>query len=131
MSACALVVDDDRLLLRLVEMNLGKTGMRVLLADSGEDALRLAAEEKPDVILLDIMMPFMDGYEVMGRLKADGATQDIPVIMLTAKSSHSDMRKCEEMGAAAYITKPFNLDDLRSTVSRVLQQSSGPRASCE
>lgn len=131
MSACALVVDDDRLLLRLIELNLGKTGMKVLLADRGEEALRLALAEKPDVILLDIMMPSMDGYEVMDRLKANDATHDIPVIMLTAKSSHSDRRKCEEMGAVAYITKPFNLEDLRGTVSRIVQATSGPRASSE
>ncbi len=131
MSACALVVDDDRLLLRLIELNLTKTGMKTLLADNGMDALRMASAEKPDVILLDIMMPSMDGYEVMRRLKADENTRDIPIVMLTAKSSQSDIRRCEEMGAVAYITKPFNLEDLRGTVNRIVNASAGPLASSE
>jgi len=131
MSACALVVDDDRLLLRLIELNLVKTGMRTLLADNGMEALRMASAEKPDVILLDIMMPIMDGYEVMRRLKADDNTRDIPVVMLTAKSSQSDIRRCEEMGAVAYITKPFNLEDLRNTVNRIVNGSDETLASSE
>jgi DNA-binding response OmpR family regulator len=120
MTASALVVDDDRLLLRLIELNLGKAGMKVFLADSGKEALRLAQEESPDIILLDLMMPIMDGYEVMRLLKASESTRDIPVVMLTAKSSTSDRRRCEEMGAIAFITKPFNLEDLRGTVSDII-----------
>ncbi|MBN2028434.1 MAG: response regulator [Actinobacteria bacterium] len=121
MMASALVVDDDRLLLRLIELNLGKAGMKVLLADSGREALRLAMAEMPDIILLDLMMPMMDGYEVMRRLKAEQETRNIPVVMLTAKSSINDRRKCEEMGAVGYITKPFNLEELRGTVNRIVQ----------
>lgn len=120
MSPCALVVDDDRLFLRLVELNLGKLGMRVLLAETGPEALRLAASECPDVILLDLMMPQMDGYEVMRQLKACEKTRDIPVVMLTAKSSQHDRIRCEEMGIAGYITKPFRLEDLRDTVSGIV-----------
>ena len=131
MTASALVVDDDRLLLRLIELNLGKTGMKVLLADSGREALRLAQEEKPDIILLDLMMPLMDGYEVMRLLKAADSTKDIPVVMLTAKSSPHDRRRCEEMGAVAHITKPFNLENLRGTVTRIVETSGGSRASSE
>jgi CheY-like chemotaxis protein len=131
MSASALVVDDDRLLLRLIELNLGKAGMKVLLADSGKEALRLARQENPDVILLDLMMPVMDGYEVMRLLKASDNTRDIPVVMLTAKTSHSDRRRCEEMGAIAFITKPFNLEDLRSIVSRIIESAPGFQAVSE
>lgn len=120
MSPCALVVDDDRLFLRLVELNLGKLGIRVLLAESGPEALRLATSERPDIILLDLMMPQMDGYEVMRQLKACEETRKIPVVMLTAKSSQSDRLRCEEMGIAAYITKPFRLEDLRNTVSSIV-----------
>ncbi|RJP26654.1 MAG: response regulator [Actinobacteria bacterium] len=126
MTASALVVDDDRLLLRLIELNLGKTGIDVLLAESGREAIRLALEKKPDIILLDIMMPMMDGYEVMRRLKAAHETRDIPVVMLTAKSNPADQRKCEEMGAVAYITKPFNLERLRGTVRRIIREASEP-----
>jgi len=131
MAACALVVDDDILLLRLVELNLGKMGVRVLLAESGQEAVRLALEERPDVILLDIMMPCMDGYEVIRQLKAAEETREIPVIMLTAKSNLSDRRKCEEMGAAGYITKPFRLEDLRGMVSRMVQTASDQGSSPE
>jgi CheY-like chemotaxis protein len=131
MTASALVVDDDRLLLRLIELNLGKAGLKVLLADSGKEALRLAQEENPDIILLDLMMPIMDGYEVMRLLKASEKTRDIPVVMLTAKSSQDDRQRCEEMGAADYVTKPFSLDLLRSMISRIVESDPGSRASCE
>ena len=131
MPISALVVDDDRLLLRLIELNLGKMGMKVLLADSGREALRLAMEEIPDIILLDLMMPMMDGYEVMRRLKAEQETRNIPVVMLTAKSSINDRRRCEEMGAAAYITKPFNLEELRNTVNHIVQTASESLSSPE
>ncbi len=125
LKASALVVDDDRLLLRLIELNLGKTGIEVLLADSGRDALRIAREERPDVILLDIMMPVMDGFQVMSELKSNQDTKDIPVIMLTARSSLSDRRRCEELGAVAYIVKPFSLEELRNTVRGILEASCG------
>jgi len=128
LKTSALVVDDDRLLLRLIEINLGKTGIEVLLADSGREALRIAREERPDVILLDIMMPVMDGYQVMEELKATRETRDIPVIMLTARSGREDRMRCEEMGVAAYLTKPFSLEELRGTVRRILKSSRGSPA---
>ncbi|MDY6796750.1 MAG: response regulator [Actinomycetota bacterium] len=116
MKPCALIVDDDCDMLRLVELTLKKLGIEVLLSDEGPEALRLARDEHPDVILLDIMMPGMDGYELMQRLKAGEDTRDIPVIMLTAKSHLNDRKKSEEMGAAGYITKPFRLENLRNLV---------------
>lgn len=125
MAACALVVDDDRLFLRLVELNLGKIGLRVVLAEDGTEALRLALSEAPDVILLDLMMPRMDGYEVMRVLKASDTTREIPVIMLTAKSSAQDRDRCLELGAAGYITKPFRLEELRSTVKAIVDSRRG------
>ncbi len=120
MKGCALVVDDDRLFLRLVELNLAKLGMRVLLADSGREAVRLASSNKPDIILLDIMMPVMDGFEVLRQLKENEETRDIPIVMLTAKSTPEDREKCAQMGIAAYITKPFRLEELRETVKRIV-----------
>lgn len=125
LKARALVVDDDRLLLRLVELNLGKAGMNVLLADSGKEALRIARDERPDVILLDIMMPVMNGFQVMRELKSSQETRDIPVIMLTAKSGQDDRKLCEELGAVAYVTKPFSLEELRSLVRSILESSRG------
>jgi DNA-binding response OmpR family regulator len=125
MNTCALVVDDDKLLLRLVQLNLGKIGIKVLMAEDGQEALRLAMQERPDVILLDIMMPRMDGYEVMRRLKSEKETRNIPVVMLTAKSNPSDRQRSREMGAVAYITKPFRLEELRGTVKRVTKKYVG------
>lgn len=122
MDASALVVDDDGLLLRLVELNLARMGIRVLLAESGREALRLAFEEHPDIILLDLMMPQMDGYEVISQLKEAKETRDIPVIMLTAKTAPADRRRSEELGAVGYITKPFRLEELRGTVGRILAE---------
>lgn len=121
MGACALVVDDDRLLLRLVELNLMKLGIDVRLAASGREALQIANEVKPDVILLDIMMPVMDGYEVMRQLRSSRETRDIPVVMLTAKTGQHDQERCRELGAVAYITKPFKLEELRGTVAKILK----------
>jgi len=120
MNTCALVVDDDKLLLRLVELNLNRIGIKVLMAEDGKEALRLAWEERPDVILLDIMMPRMDGYEVIQRLKAEKRTRNIPVIMLTAKSNPGDQQRSREMGAVDYITKPFQLEELRQVVQSVI-----------
>lgn len=125
MEACALVVDDDRLFLRLMELNLAKLGLRVLLADSGREALKLALLNKPDIILLDIMMPVMDGYEVLRQLKENEITHDIPIVMLTAKCSREDREKCAEMGIAAYIVKPFPLEELRETVRGIIASRSG------
>ena len=122
MNTCALVVDDDKLLLRLVQLNLDKMGIEVLMAEDGQEAIRLATEERPDVILLDIMMPQMDGYEVMRRLKSEKKTRDIPIVMLTAKSNPGDRQRSQEMGAVAYITKPFRLEELRGTVRTIVDR---------
>ena len=122
MNACALVVDDDKLLLRLVQLNLDKMGIEVLMAEDGQEAIRQATEERPDVILLDIMMPQMDGYEVMRRLKSEKKTRDIPIVMLTAKSNPGDRQRSQEMGAVAYITKPFRLEELRGTVRTIVDR---------
>lgn len=120
MEACVLAVDDDALLLRLVELNLSKMGIKVIRAGSGKEALQKAEEEKPDLIILDIMMPQMDGYEVLRRLKENKVTREIPVLMLTAKSSHQDRERSAEMGAADYIAKPFRLEQLRAKVKELL-----------
>ena len=124
MNVSVLVVDDDNLLLRLVELNLGKMGIRVLLADTGQEALRLASQEQPDLILLDIMMPFMNGHEVVQHLKANEKTRAIPVIMVSAMSSADERHKCEELGAAGYIAKPFNLKYLRKLVMDMAEDPS-------
>ena len=106
-KATLLLVDDTPENLSVLS-DLLKDSYRILVARSGERALKLAAEQQPDLILLDIMMPEMDGYEVCNRLKADSLTREIPVIFLTALSSEEDEKKGLELGAVDYITKPIS-----------------------
>ncbi len=103
-----LVADDDPVILRLVEVNLGLEGFEVETASGGELALRKAEDVAPDLIVLDVMMPGLDGWEVCRRLKADEDTADIPVIFLSARSQEDDRRHGMELGVVAYVTKPFD-----------------------
>ncbi len=107
-----LIVDDVPDNIRILGTILQQQGYRVNGAKSGLKALELAAKKNPDLILLDIMMPETDGFEVCQRLKADPETQDIPVIFLTAMDQVQDMVKGFQLGAADYITKPFNTPEL-------------------
>ena len=103
-----LVVDDQEDLLKLLEYNLSAEGFRVVCTTTGEDALAEAAELVPDLIVLDLMLPGIDGFEVCRLLKQDAATQHIPVLMLTAKGEETDIVVGLELGADDYITKPFS-----------------------
>ena len=103
-----LVVDDEEDLLELVNYNLSKDGYRVRCVATGEEALAEARQSLPDLIVLDLLLPAVDGLEVCRRLKADSRTQHIPVIMLTAKGEESDMVAGLELGADDYVTKPFS-----------------------
>ncbi len=107
-----LIVDDVADNIRILATILQQQGYRVNGAKSGSKALAIAAKKIPDLILLDIMMPETDGFEVCQRLKADPGTQDIPVIFLTAMDQVQDMVKGFQLGAADYITKPFNTPEL-------------------
>ena len=100
-----LLVEDDRILRKAGEVTLTKRGYVVVLAVDGEEALVKAREHKPDLILLDVIMPKLDGFEVLTRLKDDPATRDIPVIMLSNLSEASDIRKAADRGARAYLVK--------------------------
>ena len=102
-----LVVEDEESLLRLESILLSSKGYNVVGVKDGKSALEMAAKEKPDLIILDIMLPEMDGIEVCRRIKADPATSSIPVVMLTSKKSRQDVEIGTEAGASAYITKPF------------------------
>jgi len=103
-----LVVEDDRNIRELIEYALKKAGYRILGAGSGEDALKAVRAEPPDLIVLDLMLPGMDGLEFCRRLKDDPKTRAIPVVMLTAKSDETDIVTGLELGADDYITKPFS-----------------------
>jgi two-component system alkaline phosphatase synthesis response regulator PhoP len=118
-----LVVDDEKDLTTLVSLHMKMAGFEVLTANNGEKALDLSREEKPDLIILDLMLPKIDGWQVCERLRQDIATQDIPVIMLTARAETEDKLKGFESGADDYVTKPFSPRELVARVKRVLARA--------
>ena len=121
-----LVVDDEPDILNLLDYNLKKAGFKVLSAKDGPEAIDTARLRKPDLILLDIMLPDMEGTEVLKRLKTYDATRHIPVIMLTAKGEEVDKIVGFELGAEDYITKPFSPRELILRVRAVLKRASEP-----
>ncbi|MEJ2722393.1 MAG: response regulator, partial [bacterium] len=114
--------DDEEDILELVDYNLSKEGYTVVRAASGEKALDAARANKPQLILLDLMLPGLDGLDVCRRLKADSQTADIPIIMLTAKGEETDIVLGLELGAEDYITKPFSPKVLAARVRAVLRR---------
>ncbi|GMR04255.1 MAG: response regulator transcription factor [Thermodesulfobacteriota bacterium] len=120
-----LIVDDEADIRNLLEYNLAKAGFAVISAKDGPEAIDMAGKQGPGLILLDIMLPDMDGTEVLKRLKADERTSNIPVIMLTAKGEEVDRIVGFELGAEDYITKPFSPRELLLRVKAVLKRSSG------
>jgi len=116
-----LVVDDERQIVKLVEINLHKAGYDVVQAYDGVEALEKVASEKPDMIVLDVMMPRMNGFDVLKRLQADPATEHIPVIMLTAKAQDADIFAGWQSGVSSYLTKPFNPKELLTFVQRIFE----------
>lgn len=115
-----LIVEDEESLLKLESILLTSKGFEVRGVSNGAEALKAIAEEAPDLVLLDIMLPEMDGFEVCRRIKSEDATRSIPVIMLTAKKSREDMARGEEVGADWYITKPFKSAMVIETIQRFL-----------
>jgi two-component system OmpR family response regulator len=104
-----LLVEDDPDILKVASLALRFDGrFHVLQASSGSQGLALARKEQPDLVVLDVMMPDMDGYETLKRLKADEATSEIPVVFLTARAQEPEMRKGLVMGAVGYLVKPFD-----------------------
>ncbi|MEM8738929.1 MAG: response regulator transcription factor [Planctomycetota bacterium] len=116
------IVEDERDLLELLKYNLDREGYDVTTAETGEDGLKLVRRQPPDLILLDLMLPSMDGLEVCRSLKARPDTSDIPVIMLTAKGEESDIVQGLELGADDYITKPFSPRILMARIKAVLRR---------
>jgi len=120
-----LVVDDDTKIQMVVKIMLQKSGYEVRCVSSGLEAFQALAEYRPDLILLDVMMPGMDGYEVCRKLKADEKAKTIPVIMLTALGMGEDFEKALQNGADWYIVKPFNSRQLLSRVASLLKGKKG------
>jgi len=115
-----LIVDDEPNILRTVADRLRMTGYEVVTAADGEEGLERALEEKPDLILLDILMPRLDGFATLDRLGQITETRDIPVIMLTARSQAEDVLRATASGAADYVVKPFDLVGLIEKIDKVL-----------
>ena len=122
-----LVVDDEEDLLELVRYNLTKEGYRVSCAATGDEALKAVRRQPPDLIVLDLMLPMIDGLEICRRLKGDSKTRDIPIIMLTAKSEESDMIAGLERGADDYVTKPFSPRVLAARIKALLRRKEAER----
>jgi CheY-like chemotaxis protein len=127
MSATILLAEDDRILRKAGEATLKKKGYTVIAAVDGEDALAKAREHKPDLILLDVIMPKLQGFEVLASLKQDSATRDIPVIMLSNLQEESDIRKAADAGALGYLVKSnVQLDTLTAKIAEVLNRPRQP-----
>ncbi|MDP2942603.1 MAG: response regulator transcription factor [Candidatus Omnitrophota bacterium] len=122
MKETILIVEDERDIVKMLEYNLGKEGFKTLSARDGEAALSLAGKEHPDLILLDLMLPGMDGLEVCKSLKNESRTTAIPIIIVTAKSQESDKIVGLELGADDYITKPFSPRELVARIKAVLRR---------
>jgi two-component system alkaline phosphatase synthesis response regulator PhoP len=122
-----LVVDDEIYIVHILDFSLGMEGYEVLTASDGEQALETAQREQPDLIVLDIMMPKLDGYETCKMLKADDRTRQIPVILLSAKGRHTDQKIGYEVGADDYITKPFSPRKLVERINTLLGQFGSQR----
>jgi DNA-binding response OmpR family regulator len=117
-----LVVDDEADLVETIRFPLEMEGFNVLVSYNGEDALNQARKEKPDLILLDLMLPKLDGYKVCRLLKFDERYKHIPILMLTAKTQEKDKLIGKETGADEYITKPFDIDELIKKVKGYLNK---------
>jgi two-component system phosphate regulon response regulator PhoB len=118
-----LVVDDEKDLVELITYNLQRNGYEVLVSSHGQQALELARKELPDMLLLDLMLPGMEGTEITRRLKADPATAGIPIIMLTAKAEETDVVVGLTLGADDYVTKPFSPKILLARMNTVFRRS--------
>jgi two-component system KDP operon response regulator KdpE len=120
-----LVVDDEAPIVRLLRATLEADGYAVITADRGAAALDIVNAERPDLVVLDVMMPEMDGFETLRRIRSQSQLTRVPVIMLTARTSDIDKLKGFQSGADDYVTKPFNPDELLARINAVLRRTSG------
>ncbi len=115
-----LIVEDEQVLLKLESMLLKSKGYQVIGTSDGAEALAVAARERPDLVLLDVMLPGMDGFQVCRRLKEAPETRDIPVVMLTARTRQDDVARGRAVGACEYISKPFQSAQVTGVIARLL-----------
>jgi two-component system alkaline phosphatase synthesis response regulator PhoP/two-component system response regulator VicR len=131
MALKVLVCDDERHIVRLIQVHMEKAGYTVVTAYDGKDGLEKIRAEKPDLVVLDVMMPYMDGFEVLKNLRREPDTENLPVIMLTAKAQDKDVFEGYHYGADMYLTKPFNPIELMTFVKRIAaggsSSDSGPK----
>lgn len=117
-----LIIEDDRDIVEMVEYNLEEEGYETLSALNGEAGLELAGRQYPDLIILDVMLPLIDGFEVCRKLKSNDVTADIPIIILSAKSQETDKVVGLELGADDYVTKPFSPRELIARIRAILRR---------
>ena len=125
MARKILTCDDEKHIVRLIQVNLERQGYEVITAFNGAECLEKVKEDRPDLIVLDVMMPEMTGFEVLDILKKNPETEDIPVIMLTARAQDSDVLRGWQSGVECYLTKPFNPMELIAFVKRIFSMEDG------
>jgi CheY-like chemotaxis protein len=121
MGSRILVVEDSAVIRRLIEVCLRAADLEIVTRDDGKSGLAAVGSESPDLVVLDIGLPGMDGWEVLDRIRRDEATKNIPVVVLTAHAEEESRRRANEGGADAFVTKPFQPNDFRSTVLSLLE----------
>ncbi len=122
MSKHALLIEDEPNIIEAIRFILSRDGWRVSTHDTGADAAEVIARTDPDIVILDVMLPGRSGYEILDELRADAATRDLPVLMLTAKGQERDRRLAERAGASRFMTKPFS----NSEVLAAMREMVGP-----
>ena len=120
MGSRILVVEDSAVIRRLIEVCLRAADLEIITRDDGKTGLSAVGTESPDLVVLDIGLPGMDGWEVLDRIRRDETTQSIPVVVLTAHAEEESRRRANEGGADAFVTKPFQPNDFRTTVLSLL-----------
>jgi two-component system, OmpR family, alkaline phosphatase synthesis response regulator PhoP len=123
MAKKVLAVDDEPNIIRLIRVNLERAGYEVISAGDGREALKKLAAERPDLVILDVRMPYMNGLETLKEIRSNPATRALPVIMLTAKAQDQDVFRGYSHGADVYLTKPFNPMELLTFVNRLFTET--------
>jgi DNA-binding response OmpR family regulator len=124
MKPTILVIEDDSMTTRIVEMMLSYEGYRILCASDGPQGVRMAQDHHPDLVVLDLMLPGQNGYEVLQELRAEPRTANVPVVILSAKTQPHDKHTAATLGADAYLTKPYSRLDLVAVVGSLLDKES-------